>query len=549
MKTMKKKTTLAASRMREERGVALFLALILVSTLSVLTVSMMFLAQSESFASGNYRLMTQARYGAEAGVQKAADYILNTDFMTTAPNLTALATAGTFSSPVQWNSDDVVLSSDPTNPSNFPDPAIVAAFQAATTGTLVAGNSAITYTTYAKLLAIDRIQDGYTGVNKLVQTWEITSDATIAGIRKSTVEVSAILDSNKTPTIAFGAFGTDPGCDSLKFVGNVSTNSYSSNGLTGSTAPTLLDEGGDVGTNGNLDIQGHVDVKGNLSSPVTGVGACTNNGGVASTALTESGAATVDGGAPLKLPQTLQLPTPPAPNPKSAITGPVGISNATGACASLGMTLGTTCFENAGTNTVTLKNIDTTPLALPSIELTGTLKLVLTATSDPTKTNAYNFDALSVGSAQNVVKIESPSPTSDVKINISGTNPDGSAITSDVVHIGGGAQVGGFTTTPRDPANTCSGCSQFDASLMQIIYGGTGTVSLQGNPDAAAVYYMPNADVTFGGTSSLYGAIIAKKLAINGGGAGVSINYDQNLAGKGMTASAPMIASFSWKKY
>jgi len=68
------------ARMRSESGVALFLTLILVSTLSVLTVSMMFLAQSESFASSNYRLMTQSRYGAEAGVQKAADYILNTDF-------------------------------------------------------------------------------------------------------------------------------------------------------------------------------------------------------------------------------------------------------------------------------------------------------------------------------------------------------------------------------------------------------------------------------------------------------------------------------------
>jgi hypothetical protein len=550
---MKKKTMRASSRIRDERGVALFLALILVSTLSVLTVSMMFLSQSESFASSNYRLMTQSRYGAEAGVQKAADYILTTDFATAAPGLIALIP--TTSSPVKWNFQDVVLSSDPAHTSHFPDAAVVAAFQAATTGTMIAGNSTVSFTAYARLLAIDSITDGYTGVSKLVQTWEIVSDATVAGIRRSTVEVSAILDSNKMPTIAFGAFSTDPSCNSLKFVGNVSTNSYTSNGLTGSTLPTLLDEGGDVGTNGNLDIQGHVDVKGNLSSPVQGVGACTNNGGVASTALTESGAASVEGGAPLKLPQTLQLPTPPTP-PVSSMHGPGGITDPVSITNPNGSTCGAilppaqaaaNCSVNG--NVITLWNTDTTPLTLPNMALGGQTKLVLTASNDPAITNAYNFNAISLNSTNNSLKIESPASTQDVKINISGLDPNGSAIIGDVVNIGGGADVGGYTTTPHNPANTCSGCSQFDASMMQIIYGGTGTMSVAGNPAAALVYYAPNAAVSFSGNSSLFGAIIAKTLEINGGGNSVAINYDQNLAGKGMTASAPMIASFSWKKY
>jgi hypothetical protein len=78
MMVLKSTTDLLPLRVRSERGVALFLALILISTLSVLSVSLMFLAQCESFSSGNYRLRTQARYGAEAGVQKTADYILNT---------------------------------------------------------------------------------------------------------------------------------------------------------------------------------------------------------------------------------------------------------------------------------------------------------------------------------------------------------------------------------------------------------------------------------------------------------------------------------------
>jgi hypothetical protein len=531
------------ARIRSESGVALFLTLILVSTLSVLTVSMMFLAQSESFASSNYRLMTQSRYGAEAGVQKAADYILNTDFSGPLGGLIP-----TFQSPVQFGGKDVVLSSDPDHPSNFPDAATLAAFQAATNGTIAAGNSTISYTAYATLLSLDSIQDWYTGVTKLVQTWQITSTASIAGIRKSTVEVTAMLDSDKVPTIAYAAFSTDPSCGSLNFWGNVSTNSYKPYDTSGNPTPTLTmqNTGGDVGTNGNLTIQGSVDVKGNLESPITGVGSCTNNGGVASVAETTSGNATVEGGAPLQLPQTLQLPAPPIPNPISAI-GPVTINSPNGAtCGALGLTAAN-CSVNG--NVITLYGSGATPCPpLPYINLQGQAQLVLTASAN-TAANSYTLNGLSLASTNNLVQIESPSSSYGVKINLSGLNPDGTQMMTPVLDFSGGSSVGGFTTTPYNPADTCTGCSQFDSSLMQFLYGGNGTANIGGNPAASSVYYMPNATVNFSGNSSLFGAIIAHDLSINGGGNSISINYDQHLSGKGMTASAPMLASFSWKKY
>ena len=56
-----------------ERGIALVLALFLMSALSVLAASLMFLSQTETYASMNYRMMSQARYAAEAGVQKAVE--------------------------------------------------------------------------------------------------------------------------------------------------------------------------------------------------------------------------------------------------------------------------------------------------------------------------------------------------------------------------------------------------------------------------------------------------------------------------------------------
>ena len=62
--------------MRNERGIALVFVLFLVTTLSVLTVSLMFLAKTETYASGNFRLTTQARYGAESGAQKVSDFLL-----------------------------------------------------------------------------------------------------------------------------------------------------------------------------------------------------------------------------------------------------------------------------------------------------------------------------------------------------------------------------------------------------------------------------------------------------------------------------------------
>src|SRR5262249_5064984 len=60
-----------------ERGIALVLALFLMTALSVLGASLMFLSQTETYASMNYRMMSQARYAAEAGVNKAANFLLD----------------------------------------------------------------------------------------------------------------------------------------------------------------------------------------------------------------------------------------------------------------------------------------------------------------------------------------------------------------------------------------------------------------------------------------------------------------------------------------
>ena len=45
-----------------ERGIAIVLALFLMSAMSLLAASLMFLSQTETYASMNYRMMSQARY-------------------------------------------------------------------------------------------------------------------------------------------------------------------------------------------------------------------------------------------------------------------------------------------------------------------------------------------------------------------------------------------------------------------------------------------------------------------------------------------------------
>ena len=56
---------------------ALVLSLFLMTVLSVLAASMMFLSQTETYASQNYKSMSQARYGAESGIHNAVNYLLN----------------------------------------------------------------------------------------------------------------------------------------------------------------------------------------------------------------------------------------------------------------------------------------------------------------------------------------------------------------------------------------------------------------------------------------------------------------------------------------
>jgi len=296
-----------------ERGIALVLALMLMSVLSVLGASLMFLAQTETASSMNYRTMSQARYAAEAGVQKATNFLLD-PAQYTAPTAADLLGPGCVrtTSPVTCGGQEVILSASTSKASNYPVLAVQTAYNAASQGTLVSGNLSLTFGSYARLLAL-QVFDSYGGGTGITETWEVVAEGGVTGSPKATVQVLALIETPKVPASSYGAFGTDTLCGALTFGGNVTVNSYDSSRLTGTTAPSvangLTSSGGDVGTNGNLTINGSVDVGGQLYTPRTGIGACTNGANGAIDGLTEGGSATVEGGM-VKLPAAISYPTP-----------------------------------------------------------------------------------------------------------------------------------------------------------------------------------------------------------------------------------------------
>ena len=103
---------------KNEKGVALILVLILLLVLSVMAVSLLFVGQSETWASMNYRMMTQARYGAEAGINEAANYIQNSY---TAPTTAQMASFNTAVSPVTTGTAGaVILSANSKKTATYP---------------------------------------------------------------------------------------------------------------------------------------------------------------------------------------------------------------------------------------------------------------------------------------------------------------------------------------------------------------------------------------------------------------------------------------------
>src|SRR5215467_13333179 len=307
--TVRKRGTMSK---KNEKGVALIL--ILLAVLSVMAISLLFIGQSETWGSMNYRLMTQARYGAEAGINSAANWIQNSY---TNPTTAQIASMTVSASPVQYSGSDVALSTI-SSKQNYPDSTVQNSFASNAGGSITAGNTTITYKPTATLLGVQSFTGYPAATTNVVQKWLITSDATINGVRSAEVQVSAIMERQKTPTFAYAAFATSTGCGALSFGGGGATDSYDSAAITYSGGNVVTQAyGGNVGTNGNLSASGSTTtINGSLSTPRSGTGTCSTS---TVTALSTNGNASVTGGI-TELPQSVTYTTPPDPNPAPPTT-------------------------------------------------------------------------------------------------------------------------------------------------------------------------------------------------------------------------------------
>ncbi len=483
---------------RGERGVALVVALLMAVALSAIGSSLLIISNTETYASMNYRMMSQARYGAEAGVLRAANYLTQTYVE---PGQTAgdpLANYNMTVSPVTYNGNAVVLSADPNKAANYPYAPAQAAFSAAVQGTLNAGQP-VTYTAYATLISMRTIQEYGATTPRIVQTWRLTGTGSLGGTRPAAVEVTSVLEQQIMPAMNFGLFATASTCGALEFAGGATTNSYDSSNMTMANGqPVTNNAGGSVGSNGNLSLTGgQTQINGTLSTPRTGVGNC-KNGTV--TAYTGNAAAVTEG--IIQLPQAVSYPTPALPNPLPPTSGSSWAS-----CASLGLSA-PACTGADG-------NITLDPqggkLTFGNVSIgNNTVRL---------KAGQYEINSISSNANANLIIESGP-----VIMNIAGQS------TNQPVSLNG---------------NGISNPS-FDPTMFQMLYGGTSGININGGSQSALMLYAPNAAITFNGQADFYGAMVGATIKETGG---ARFHYDRRLQNDFVVAGAFMMSAFTWRKY
>ncbi|HEY0871885.1 MAG TPA: hypothetical protein VGD94_00330 [Vicinamibacterales bacterium] len=494
----------------DQRGMAVVIALFMTVMVTALVAGMTHIARTETVSSSSYSSVSQARYAAESGIAAAAHYLMSDAYEQVMPGSASDVLTNynlTVSPVVTSGGQPIVLSSDPDTPSNYPLSGVVSAFQAGSSGTLDVVDGTVSYSARATLIAMRQIPDGITGENLTLQTWEITGiGRRTAALGSGEVEVTAIIDRTTRPVFNYAAFATSGGCSALSFTGNASTRSYDSRipvPLGGS--PVTSNDEGHVGTNGNLSGGGSANVNGTLSTPMAGVGACTAQN---VTAATVAGLGTVSEGL-IQLPQPIEFPTPPVPNPAPPTTNLTINGNN---CPS---GYGGICVAGGGKTTWTPVD-PTTPVLMGNVTLSGNAVVYL-------KAGTYHLNSLSIsGNTRIMVDSASGGP---VKIVLAGQ---------------------GSVTNVLDVTGNGIGNMTWDPTLLRFEYAGTKVMDFDGNGDTAAIVYAPNAQGRFWGNADFFGSVIMRQMDFGGN---TRISYDRALQSSYLTAGNPVMTSFSWRTF
>ena len=405
---------------------------------------------------------------------------------------------------MKYGGVDVQLSSTGSG-SNYASSPVVTAYTSFVHGTLTGGTEKVTYDAVATLVSMRSVTVYGSITPVTVQTWQIVGRGTIAGAKPARVDVSTVIERQVSPMFTYAAFAASPGCGALSWSGGGTTDSYDSGAALVGGIPVYSMSGGNVGTNGNLDENGGPTViHGSLSTPRTGVGACSTG---AVTALTLSGSSAPTAGL-IELPQPVTYPTPAVPVPLP--TGNLDIPK-----------------NGAGNNLV--KSPATNPCpGDPSKGCFGdiTIKGALHLTA-----GTYNINSLTVNANAVGLVVDS----GPVIINVAGLNTPGD-------------NASGYIGTPIDLTGQGNvTVPSFDASMLQFTYAGTGSIKMAGGVDGVGLIYAPNATVNNNSAGAAwFGAVIARTVSDAGHAV---IHYDRRLSSNGLVVGPWMIDSFSWRKF
>jgi len=525
----------------KERGVALIMALIMTVMLGLLAAAVMFTSQAQTWTSLNYRLATQSRYAAEAGLQTTMNWLSSLNY--TAP--TNFTSYDMTTNPVQYNGSPVVLSATNGVNSNYPDATVVAAYAGALNKP-IAGEPNASYSTYATLLRMNPAGGvSWLGGGGVIQTWQITSQGSVGGIRNATVQVMATYERGSTPIFNYGIEATSTGCKAVDFRGSDYTDSYNSNlGVYGGT--NVQAGGGNVATNGNVNLGKNAMINGTIFAPNTNVGACpdgiTNGTGKA---VFDQGASTLNAGLLAPLPWGCKaVPCYPSPLP------PTTTQNVSTSCASVaGCTSnGTTTLIDGG-RTTTANVYTLTPGQYGNLQIDAADVVHVTA-------GTYNVNSLNFLRDGQIVVDSGP-----VVFNLAGQCASGcpseSGYTPSTSVLWGAGFAGfnscsgGVTANPDVYGKVTCGAAKTPfsgvASNFQIVYAGTDLIRVGGMPNAGVVYAPKAAYYAPGAPVGLYGSIVTGTFD---DASQSPFHYDNALQTTAVTAGQyRSVGGFSWSKF
>src|SRR5438876_767879 len=454
--------------MREsERGIALISALLSLLVLTTLSAGIIFVTQAGTWTAMNYKSATQARFEAEAGLQRTLQWF-NTSY---AGAGVTYGTSTDGNANPTWNNQAVVLTAMSGATSNYPTTSVSQSYSDTLHPNLNATGvpTGSGYSTMATLLRAQGTSE----------TWQVTSQGNVPGARAATVQTAMIIErigGGSDPLFKWAWYGTGTSCQNVAFGGSGGgTDSFDSRLGPYNDITNKQLSGGDIGSNGNIDLASANDINGVAYSPWpdTPNGACK----AGPEAVTLCGpSCTITGGVQqLSAAKTFADP-PPVTNPTPGTT-----------------TQTVTNCNFPGCSVVTTGEVwALAPGKYDNLVFTGGHTAQLSA-------GTYNVNSFTKWAG--TMKIMS----GPVVINIAGIG-----ISKDVMNF-----------SSATIANPSSGTSN-----LTFNYAGTVNMDLTGGAESYALLYAPNAPVTIGGGGAWYGAGIAGSLTLTGGS---RLHYDRAL--------------------